>query len=282
MVSSFGLRYPPTRRSQGPHIFPRVARVSRLSIAPVKGLALLHPAEILLERHGVTENRRFHLIEPDGRRFASKECGPLVLVRAEYDTAAERLALRFPDGTVVADEVRALGERVETDFYGRPVPGRIVCGPWAAALSEYAGRELLLVRPDAAGAGVDRGPGPVTLVSEASVEELGRQVEDEVDGRRFRMLVEVAGCAPHEEDEWAGALVRVGGATVRVLDTVGRCVVTSRNPETGATDLDTLRAIQSYRGRNRETGGIDFGVWGDVVEPGRVRVGDPVEPLAGT
>jgi uncharacterized protein YcbX len=257
-----------------------VIRVARLSIAPVKGLALLHPDEILLERHGVTENRRFHLIEPDGRRFGAKECGRLVRVRADYDAAAERLALRFPDGTAVEDEVRALGEQVETDFYGRLVPGRVVDGPWAAALSAYVGRRVLLVRPDDAGAAVDRGPGPVTLVSEASVGELGRRIGDgAVDGRRFRMLVEVAGCAPHGEDAWVGAFVRVGGATVRVLDTVGRCVVTTRSPETGARDLDTLGAILAYRGRSASTGGVDFGVWGDVAEPGRVRVGDPVQPL---
>ena len=254
--------------------------VSRLSIAPVKGLALLHPDEILLERHGVTENRRFHLIEPDGRRFAAKEHGPLVLVRAGYDAATERLALRFPDGTVVEDVARADGgERVVTDFFGRPVAGRVVAGPWAEALSRFVGRQVLLVRPDEAGAAVDRGPGPVTLVSEASVEELGRQVGDgPVDARRFRMLVEIAGCEPHEEDEWVGALVRVGDATVRVLDTVGRCVVTTRDPDTGVRDLDTLGALLAYRGLSRSTGTVDMGVWGDVLEPGRVRVGDPVVP----
>jgi MOSC domain-containing protein len=258
-----------------------VGQVSRLSIAPVKGLALLHPDEIRLEPHGVTENRRFHLIEPDGRRFGAKECAPLVRVRAEYDATAERLALRFPDGAVVEDTVRVDGrERVVTDFYGRPVPGRVVEGPWSDALTGYVGRRVLLVRPDEAGAGVDRGPGPVTLVSDASVDELARQVGDgPVDARRFRMLVEIAGLGPHEEDEWVGRVVRVGGATVRVLDAVGRCVVTTRNPDTGVRDLDTLGALLAYRGRSHSTGGVDFGVWGDVVEPGRVRVGDDVEPV---
>ena len=254
--------------------------VSRLSIAPVKGLGLLHPDEIRLEPHGVTENRRFHLIEPDGRRFAAKEHGPLVRVRAEYDATAERLALRFPDGSVVEDEVRVDGgERVVTDFFGRPVAGRVVAGPWAEALSAYVGREVLLVRPDDEGAAVDRGPGPVTLVSDASVEELARQVgEGPVDARRFRMLIEIAGCEPHEEDEWVGGPVRVGGATVLVHDTVGRCVVTTRDPSTGVRDLDTLGALLAYRGRSRSTGEVDFGVWGEVAEPGTVRVGDAVEP----
>ena len=37
-------------------------------------------------------------------------------------------------------------------------------------------------------------------------------------------------------------------------------------------------AIRSYREDGSEP--IPFGVWGDVVEPGTVRLGDPVEPLA--
>jgi uncharacterized protein YcbX len=258
-----------------------VPHVRRLSIAPVKGLGLLHPHEILLDRHGVSENRRFHLVEPDGRRYASKEFGPLVRVVAEYDVGAERLSLRFPDGAVADDEVR-LGRRLETDFYGRPVPGRVVEGPWAAALSDYVGRPLELVRCDRPGAGVDRGPGPVSLVSDASIAEFARhaRIDSAEDGRRFRMLVVAGGCEPHEEDGWLGAELRIGEAIVHILGTVARCVVTTRSPDTGERDVDTLRVLKSYRGQSETTGGFDFGVFGEVVEPGRVRVGDPIEVTA--
>jgi uncharacterized protein YcbX len=255
--------------------------VSALSIAPVKGLGLEHPDEIVLERHGVAENRRFYLVDRHGQRFAGKECGPLVQVAAEYDAAAERLALRFPDGIVVEGTVR-LGERIETDFWGRPVGARLVEGPWAGPLSEFAGRPVRLAKTDEPGAGVDRGSGrgPISLISEASLDELTRAAgaDARVDWRRFRMLVVVAGCGPHEEDEWIASVVRIGEAAVRFLGPVGRCVVTTRDPDTGERDLDTLRVIGGYRGRSLATGGFDFGVYGAVVDPGRVRVGDPVEP----
>jgi uncharacterized protein YcbX len=83
---------------------------------------------------------------------------------------------------------------------------------------------------------------------------------------------------PHEEDQWVGADVRIGEAVVRVREQVARCAITTKNPDTGERDLDTLRAIKGYRGV-REGNHVDFGVYGEVVEPGRVRVGDPVEPL---
>jgi uncharacterized protein YcbX len=257
-----------------------VKTVSRLSIAPVKGMALLHPEEIRLESFGVAANRRFHVIDEDGRRYGQLRNDTLVQIVPEYDAEAKRLALRFPDGIVV-DGTLDLGGAVVTDFYGRPVPGRLVEGPWSEAVSRFVGRGLRLVRTDAPGAGVDRDLGPVTMLSDASLAELARQTgHDSVDARRFRMLVGIAGCEPHEEDGWLGGRVRVGEAVVRLHEQVARCAITTQSPETGVPDFDTLREISRYRGTREDNGKhIDFGVFGEVEQPGLVRVGDPVQPL---
>jgi uncharacterized protein YcbX len=131
------------------------------------------------------------------------------------------------------------------------------------------------VRADEPGGGSDLEP--VTLVSEASVAELGRQTGREaVDGRRFRMLLDLGGCEPHEEDSWTGRSARIGEALLEMLGPVPRCATTTRDPSTGARDFDALSAIEAYRGR-RDGKEIDFGVYARVREPGRVRVGDPVE-----
>ncbi len=254
--------------------------VSRLSIAPVKGMALLHPEGVRLETFGVADNRRFYVVDEGGRRYGQIRDGSLVRIVPDYDSEEARLALRFPDGTVVDGEL-ALGEEIVTDFYGRPVQGHVVEGPWSEAVSRFAGRRLRLVRADDPGAGVDRDRGPVTMLSDASLAALARQVaRDSVDGRRFRMLIAIAGCDAHEEDEWLGGLVRVGDAVVRLHEQVARCAITTQSPETGVPDLDTLREIARYRGTRGDDGKyIDFGVFGEVEQPGQIRVGDPVQPL---
>lgn len=253
--------------------------VSRLSIAPVKGMGLVHPDEIVLERFGVSANRRFFVVDADGRRYGQIRNGTLVRIRPEHDEASGRLTLRFPDGSIV-DGVPALGEEVVTDFYGRPLRGRLVEGPWADAVSEFAGRPLRLVRSDEPGMGVDRDLGTVTMLSEASLAEFARQLDvDDVDARRFRMLITIAGCEPHEEDEWLGGRVRVGEAIVQLHEQVARCAITTQNPESGVPDLDTLREIKRYRGGRDDGKLIDFGVFGEVETPGRVRTGGSVEPL---
>jgi uncharacterized protein YcbX len=197
-----------------------------------------------------------------------------------YDGEADLLSLLFPDGDVVAGEV-ALGEPIVTDFYGRDVPGHIVDGPWAAAISAYAGKSLRLVKTDEPGTGVDRGDGTVSLLADASLEELARHAgRDAVDARRFRMLIGVDGTEAHEEDGWVGKLVRVGEAVIRLHEEVARCAITTQDPDSGVPDLDTLREIKSYRGtRNDDRDHIDFGVFGEVEKPGIVRLGDAVEPM---
>jgi uncharacterized protein YcbX len=258
-----------------------VPKVSWLSVAPVKGLALVRRDEVTLEAFGVLEDRRFYVLDERGRFIngLTRLERSLFAVVPEWDSSADSLRLTFPDGSVVEEAV-ALGAPVSTWFYNRAEPGRIVDGPWARALSEYAGRELRLAWTDAPGHAVDRPDGSVSIVSDESVDELARHAGvASADARRFRMLVGVAGGAPHEEDTWVGRDVAVGDAVVRVHEQVARCAITTKNPDTGERDLDTLRVIRAYRGI-RGTKALDFGVYGEVVTPGTVRVGDPAEPLA--
>jgi uncharacterized protein YcbX len=251
--------------------------VSRLNVTPVKSTALHHPEQIRLEPYGPLDNRDFYLVDEDGRLFAGSKLGPLVQIHADHDPERNVLSLRFPDGTLVEGSAVADGEQLETNFYGRPVMAREVEGPWSEALSRYAGRDLRLLRVERTGDGNDIDP--VTLVSTASVEELARRGEAgrPLDPARFRMTLEIDGCAPHEEDGWAGRQVRVGEATIRVGEPVPRCVVTTQDPDTGLRDFPTLNVIKRYRGVTSDQELI-FGVYAQVVQPGLVRVGAVVEP----
>lgn len=208
-----------------------------------------------------------------------KRAPRLLSVRAEVDGA--RLVLRRPDGSVVEGDVE-VAEHVETSFYGRPVRGRLVEGPWSDMLSALWGKQLRLVRTEREGDGHDRGEvAGASLVSTASLDALASAGGvSAVDGRRFRMTIGVSGVEPHEEDGWLGRSVRVGDATIVVRGNVGRCAVTTLDPDRGVRDFDTLGAISAYRGDVTTTEPLPFGVWCEVVVPGPVAVGDSVEPAA--
>ena len=251
--------------------------VAWLSLAPVKSLRLHEVDELHLGLDGVEGDRQFLLSDGNGHLVNAKRVGALMQVVAERAASRTSLTLRFPDGEVVGGEV-VLGPPSTVLAYGELRPVRAVVGPWSAALSSFVGFEVRLVAPVAAGGGVDRFPGGgATLLSVASVDALALAAQvPEVDRRRFRMNVGLDGAAAFEEDGWIGRVVAVGEASIRVKGNVGRCAVTTENPLTGIADLRTLHLLGNLRAGVAATEPLPFGVWGEVVGAGRVRVGDAV------
>ena len=251
-------------------------RVARLNIAPVRSLGLESRSEILLGPDGVSEDRRFYVIDEGDRLVDQLTVGELVQVAAWTDPDATVLRLTFQDGGIIEDYVR-LADPIESAIHGRTAVGHIVDGPWAAALGAFIGRPVRIVRCDRIG-GTRRGHS-ATLVTDGSLYALAAVLGvGAVDPRRFRMLIELEGGEAHEEDTWAGRRIGLGEAVLQVTAPVPRCAMTTHDPDTGERDLDTLRAIKEYRGQSNGKDVI-FGVWGEVEAPGVIRVGDQVRLL---
>src|SRR3954468_2378438 len=104
-------------------------RVAQISIAPVKSLGLVHPDSVELGPYGVEGDRRFWLLDEDGRLFNNKRNGPIVQVRPDWDEDSRELALTFPDGRRVEGIVE-LGDTVEPVLHRVTHPSRRVLGPW--------------------------------------------------------------------------------------------------------------------------------------------------------
>jgi uncharacterized protein YcbX len=252
------------------------ARVAWISYCPVKGLAIQQLDRCELTEAGVAGDRQFFLVDENDRLVNSKGLGVLQQIVPQYDGEADSLTLTFPDGTAVAQQI-GLNGSLNALFWSTTVDVRVVDGPWSEAISEFAGRNLRLVR--AAAPAPDRlRSGAATLLGTSSLRAMARILGvDAVDGRRFRMNFGIDGLREHEEDEWLGFRVRLGEAVVVPQGNVGRCAVTTQNPDTGAPDLDTLKALAAYRPDIAATEPLPFGVHAAVAHPGRVRVGDAVK-----
>jgi MOSC domain-containing protein len=252
---------------------PQIA-VTGLAVAAIKGTRLRAVDRIELEPAGARGNRAFFVIDERGRMVSGKQLGALQSVIADYSPEDRRLELMFPDGSALDGTVYE-GEPVSVRFFSHTLKSRLVPGLWSQALSDHAGQPLRLVHGPGA---VDRGTaGAASLISRASLERLAEAAgRDAVDGRRFRMLIEIDGVDAHDEDDWVGREVGIGETVVRVGGHVGRCLFTSRNPETGEVNLPTLDILRDYRSGVESTEPLPFGVYGEVVRGGSIRVGDPV------
>ena len=248
--------------------------VTALATTPVKGTRLRDVPAIELGPHGAAGDRAFFVIDERGRMVNGKNFNTLLTVVADYDREGSTLTLTFPDGARASGEV-LYGDAITTSFFSEPKQAREVRGPWSEALSEFFGARLRVVATQSA---VDRGrEGAISVISRASLGRLaGVAGREAVDARRFRMLIEVDGIGAHEEDEWLGRRVRIGAALVRPHGHVGRCAVTTRDPETAESDLNTLKLLATYRHKLDTTEPLAFGIHGEVLEGGPVRLGDAV------
>ena len=254
-------------------------RVAWIHSAPIKALAIQDLQQVRLDLLGVENDRRFCIVEPDGKMLNAKRVQRFVAVRPRFDDAMSHLVLDLPDGSKV-DGAVDLGRSVSVSIYGRSVDARVVDGPWAEALSAIAERPVQLVRFENPGEGVDRadkGAG-ASLLAEESVRAIAKAagVTEPVDPRRFRMLFGIAGVDAHVEDTWIGRRVHIGSAVVVPGGNIGRCAVTTLDPRTGVSNLDTLAALARYRQEEVTSEPLAFGVWARVAQAGVVRVGDTV------
>jgi uncharacterized protein YcbX len=105
---------------------------------------------------------------------------------------------------------------------------------------------------------------PLLVATDGAIASLG------YDRRRFRPNLLIGGVPGLAERDWEGRELRVGGAVIRVVSLRQRCIMTTFDPDTAEQDVEVLLEI------HRELDG-SFALDCEVVQPGRARVGDPVE-----
>jgi len=105
---------------------------------------------------------------------------------------------------------------------------------------------------------------PLLVATDGAVGFLG------YDRRRFRPNLLISGVPGLAERDWEGRDLHVGGAIIRMVSLRQRCIMTTFDPDTAEQDVDVLLRI------HRELGGV-LALDCDVLQPGRVRVGDSVE-----
>ena len=252
-----------------------VITVARLQVVPVKGLAALPRQQVHLGVDGVAEDRRLLLLRADGAVATMRRFPELVSVVPDLDLANGTLTVTLPGGRSAVSDLGSAGDLVTSHLYDRDRPGRVVPGAVSEALSGLVGEPLRLVLTERVGLGWDEGP--VSLLGRASAAAVATPPDrdhDALSTERYRMLIEVEGSAPFEEDSWVGRRVRIGQALIRVTHALERCVVINHHPRTGATDWAGLKTIVARRGRDQLT----LGVIARVDQTGVIRVGEPVEP----
>ena len=220
---------------------------------PVKSMLGERCERLALEARGVEGDRRYAIRDADGkfgsgkstRRF--RRIDGLLGFTAVYDGAVP--VITFPDGR----RLRGDDPRIHD------------------ALSAALGQPVTLARESAIS---HLDVGPVHLLTTASLAWLGdRLLGATLDERRFRpnILIGASGAQP-VESAWLGRTLAIGGARLAVREPTERCVMVNLTQSELPDDPGVLRMLA-------EAADAEFGVYADVVVPGRIGVGDEVAVL---
>jgi uncharacterized protein YcbX len=105
---------------------------------------------------------------------------------------------------------------------------------------------------------------PLLVATDGAISSLG------YDRRRFRPNLLIGGVTGLAERGWEGRDLHVGGAVIRMVSLRQRCIMTTFDPDTAEQDKEVLLRI------HRELDGF-LALDCEVLKPGSVKVGDPVE-----
>jgi uncharacterized protein YcbX len=266
--------------------------VTSLGLSVLKGSAQDHPASLPFAAHGPVGDRSFCCVDPAAARVLRTVENPSLLrLRArqigEGSSRGEELVVEVPGEGTLRAPVRVAGE-LSADYWGRTARLDVLDGPWAAALSRFLGREVVLAR--ARPRDVVYGGG-VTVVTTSSLRETARRAgvadvpaDDAAlvaDAERWRasVVVDTGDAEPFVEDGWVGRRLQVGAVELRVTGRVARCAVVRLRPREGTRDSwDPLALLARDRiPADAPRPEVVFGVEAEVVRAGTVHVGDTVQ-----
>jgi uncharacterized protein YcbX len=257
-------------------------RVVSIGMTPVKCTSFHQLQEALITPRGIRGDRAFILLDKDGLPVSSSKHATFLPLRMSFDPADDTMTALLPDGRQVHETLQ-FGELERLDYMGmREINVRPVLGGWNALFSQIGRRSVRLVQPETQGDGID--VKPITLVTTGSLRALEARLGAAIDLRRFRANLLIEADQPHVEDDWEGRDLQVGGAILKVLGSVPRCIVTQFHPETGINDTRTVPALMRYRAKVGLPDGLmpgyrtpGFASYAEVVQPGDVAVGADVQ-----
>jgi MOSC domain-containing protein len=264
--------------------------LASIHIYPLKAARAVDLEESFVEPCGLADDRRWLLVDEEGRFISQREEPSLARVVVTCGPGHIRVSADGRTGLVIAEPPPAaalIKVRVWSDALLATA-----AGPEADAwFSAFLGRRVGLVHLDdptrrpvdpqygRAGDIVSFADGfPLLLTSTGSLGELGAWLAADRQApapmTRFRPSVVVSGAPPWAEDRWRR--IRIGAIPFRVAKPCGRCVVTTTDQITGQRGQQPLKML----GRRRRFG--NELVFGQNLIPdsgGVIRVGDPVEIL---
>lgn len=263
----------------------KVASIKQLFTYPIKGLTPQEMSEFVLTAgHGIKGDRAFALMFADSNIEAAKipaqnqpwmskkylavqnDWPLLAALECDYQPETAVLTVKRQGvGVLSAATNTAAGrDRISTfftEYLATIEPTKEAKHPQLAPLQLVGDSSGETRYPD-------RQPVHISLLSQATLDELTQKAGKNIDVRRFRPNIVLEGMEAWSEFELIGKQFQLGAARIEVTARIGRCVNIEVNPETGDRDIALLSLLQ------QEFGHAQTGVLAKIINSGTVKIGD--------
>ncbi|MDX3973108.1 MOSC domain-containing protein [Shinella sp.] len=264
-------------------------KIEGLNIHPLKSGRAIPVESATVRLDGLAGDRRFMIVEPDGRFITQRELQ--ALARVEATAVGESLHLEMEGRQLFASFEPE--DRLDVTIWDSPVSAAVADEAVNETLSDWFARPVKLVHMDAlavraegedwAGSPAPVGFAdgfPILVTTTGSLADLNRTLaakgQEPVGMDRFRTNILVTCDDPWAEDFWEA--IEVGGIVFDFVKPCARCIMTTQDQMTGERiGGNPIQGLAEKRmSADRRVPGVLFG-WNAVPRSeGEIRLGDEV------
>jgi uncharacterized protein YcbX len=264
-------------------------KVEGLNIHPLKSGRAIPVESATIRLDGLVGDRRYMVVEPDGRFITQRELQ--ALARVEATAVGESLHLEMEGRQLFASFEP--DDRLDVTIWDSPVSAAVADEAVNETLSDWFARPVKLVHMDAlavraegedwAGSPAPVGFAdgfPVLVTTTGSLADLNRTLaargQEPVGMDRFRTNILVTNEEPWAEDLWEA--IEINGIVFDFVKPCARCIMTTQDQMTGERiGGNPIQGLAEKRmSADRRVPGVLFG-WNAVPRgEGEIRLGDTV------
>ncbi|GAA1796120.1 MOSC domain-containing protein [Agromyces lapidis] len=216
---------------------------------PVKAMGGEALTEVRLDERGLAGDRWFAVADDDGKFASGKNTRRFRRRDAVFEYSASTTA----DGSV----------QVQRGDHGLWLVGD---DELDADLTERMGAGVRIISESDVSL---QDGGEISIIGTASLAWCAEHFGIDADPRRLRVNLVVETHEPFIEETWIGSTITVGDARLRVVERIERCRTVDVAQDGATAEGRLLKPLTKARE-------MSLAVYADVVEPGVIRVGDPV------
>ncbi len=240
-------------------------RLSQINIFPVKSLDGYTVEFATIEQRGLRYDRRWMLTDPHGMFLTLRNTPRMALLKAVIE--AENLVVfeknRPENRRQIPVEAKGIARTVQ--IWDDTCIGEQLDDALDAWLSEQLGKPCHLIKmPDTTRRKTDDRYNPtgedmvsfadgypMLTLGENALADLNQRLATPVSMRRFRANFIFSGGEAFEEDTWA--YFKIGDVAFKGVKRCARCVLITRDPDTGERSKEPLQTLETYRKVNHKT-----------------------------